>query len=77
MRAAVLKEFGKPLSVEEVAKPTPGEEEVLVKVMACGVDGTDLKLMEGFGYRPDLPTPVKPRWSSIPETIPSDLGAQR
>ena len=55
MRAAVLKEFGKPLSVEEVAKPTPGEEEVLVKVMACGVDGTDLKLMEGFGYRPDLP----------------------
>ena len=23
--------------------------------MACGIDGTDLKLLEGFGYTPDLP----------------------
>jgi len=55
MRAAVLKEFGSPLSLEDVPTPIPGDDEVLVKVMACGVDGTDLKLMEGFGYRPELP----------------------
>ena len=55
MKAAVLHEFGKPLSIEEVETPTPGPNEVLVKVMACGIDGTDLKMLEGFGYRPELP----------------------
>ena len=55
MKAAVLREFGKPLSLEEVETPQPGADEVLIKVKAAGIDGTDLKLLEGFGYRPDLP----------------------
>ncbi len=55
MKAAVLVEFGKPLVIQDVDNPSPGPDEVLVKVMACGIDGTDLKLQEGFGYRPDLP----------------------
>ena len=28
---------------------------MLIQVMACGIDGTDLKLLDGFGYVPDLP----------------------
>lgn len=28
---------------------------MLIRVMACGIDGTDLKLLDGFGYVPDLP----------------------
>ncbi|MCH2117235.1 MAG: zinc-binding dehydrogenase [Pirellulales bacterium] len=55
MKAAVLKEFGQPLAIEEVPQPTPAVGEVRIKVMACGIDGTDLKLVEGFGYRPELP----------------------
>lgn len=55
MKAAVLREFKKPLSWEEVTTPRPGPDDVLVKVMACGIDGTDLKLLDGFGYTPDLP----------------------
>ena len=55
MKAAVLREFGQPLVVQDMEDPSPGPDEVLIKVMACGVDGTDLKLQEGFGYRPDLP----------------------
>lgn len=55
MQAAVLREFGKPLVLEEVETPTPGPGEVLVQVMACGIDGTDLKLLDGFGYAPKLP----------------------
>ena len=55
MRAAVLKAFGKPLVWEDVPTPTVGEEDVLIQIRTCGIDGTDLKLMEGFGYRPDLP----------------------
>ncbi|HUC18246.1 MAG TPA: zinc-binding dehydrogenase [Acetobacteraceae bacterium] len=55
MKAAVLKAFGSPLAIEEVDDPRPGPDEVLVKVMACGIDGTDLKLLDGFGYTPRLP----------------------
>ena len=55
MRAAVLRAFGEPLSIEEVETPTPREDEALVRVVACGIDGTDLKMLAGFGYRPELP----------------------
>jgi propanol-preferring alcohol dehydrogenase len=55
MRAAVLKAFGAPLVIEEVADPRPGPDDAVVKVAACGIDGTDLKLLDGFGYTPDLP----------------------
>ncbi|MEX2316464.1 MAG: zinc-binding dehydrogenase [Pirellulales bacterium] len=55
MKAAVLRAFGAPLSLEEVPTPVPGPDDVLVRVMACGVDGTDLKLLDGFGYKPNLP----------------------
>jgi propanol-preferring alcohol dehydrogenase len=55
MKAAVLKAFGSPLVIEEVDDPRPGPDEVLIKVMACGIDGTDLKLLGGFGYTPELP----------------------
>ncbi len=55
MKAAVLKAFGAPLSIEEVDDPRPGPDDVVVMVRACGIDGTDLKLLNGFGYTPDLP----------------------
>ena len=55
MKAAILKELGGPLQIEEVADPAIESDEVLVKVMACGTDGTDLKMVDGFGYTPELP----------------------
>jgi len=55
MKAALLHEFGQPLRIEDVAQPNPGAGEALVRVRACGIDGTDLKLLDGFGYVPDLP----------------------
>lgn len=33
--------------IEEIEKPTPKEDEVLIKVMACGVCGTDIHIFEG------------------------------
>lgn len=36
MKAAVVREFGKPLVIEEVSVPRPGAGEVLVKIEACG-----------------------------------------
>lgn len=55
MKAIVLREFGQPLVAEDVPDPCPGPQDVVVKVMACGIDGTDLKLLNGFGYTPELP----------------------
>lgn len=46
MKAAVF--YGKrDLRIEEVKKPVPGYGEVLVKVHACGVCGTDVHIYEG------------------------------
>ena len=44
MRAAVVREFGKPLTIEEVAIPTPAADQILVKIQASGVCHTDLHL---------------------------------
>jgi propanol-preferring alcohol dehydrogenase len=47
MKAAVLREFKSPLSIEYVAKPEPGAQEVLIKVEACGVCHSDLHVADG------------------------------
>ena len=47
MQAAVLHEFGPSLKVEEVARPTPGADDVLIEVEACGVCHSDLHVAEG------------------------------
>jgi propanol-preferring alcohol dehydrogenase len=47
MKAAVLREFKQPLTIEEVERPTPGAEEVLIQVEACGVCHSDLHVAEG------------------------------
>jgi len=44
MKAAVLREFKTPLSLEEIAQPQPGAHEVLIEVEACGVCHSDLHL---------------------------------
>lgn len=56
MKAAIVHEFGRPLSIEEVPIPQPGPGEVLVKVAACGVCHTDLHAAEGdWPVKPTLP----------------------
>src|ERR1700756_4722220 len=57
MRAAVLEEFGAPLTITEVdlAEPAPGE--VLVRLEACGVCHTDMYTASGAdpsGYAPTV-----------------------
>lgn len=46
MRAMVFRGVGKPLSLETVADPTPGPEDVVLKVGRCGICGTDLHRTE-------------------------------
>ena len=47
MKAVVLHDFKKPLAIEEVARPKPGADEVLIEVEACGVCHSDLHLADG------------------------------
>lgn len=55
MRAAVLREFGKPLLVEEMEIPVPGVDEVLVKIRASGLCVTDLHIQDGIIKSVQLP----------------------
>ena len=59
MKAAVVREFGAPLVIEEVAVPRPARGQILVKVAACGVCHTDLHAAHGDW-------PVKPNPPFIP-----------
>lgn len=47
MRAAVLHAFKSPLSLEEVARPEVGTDEVLIAVEVCGVCHSDLHVADG------------------------------
>ncbi|HLX00239.1 MAG TPA: zinc-dependent alcohol dehydrogenase [Candidatus Acidoferrales bacterium] len=47
MRAAILHEFGQPLSLEDVPIPVAGDGEVLLQIEACGVCHSDLHLVSG------------------------------
>jgi len=47
MKAAVLREFKQPLTIEEVERPEPGPEDVLIEVEACGVCHSDLHVADG------------------------------
>ncbi|USX21486.1 alcohol dehydrogenase AdhP [Oxalobacteraceae bacterium OTU3REALA1] len=59
MKAAVVREFGQPLVIEEVAVPQVGPGQILVKVAATGVCHTDLHAAQGDW-------PVKPNPPFIP-----------
>lgn len=56
MKAAVVREFGKPLSIEELAIPDINANQILVKMIACGVCHTDLHAAHGdWPTKPTLP----------------------
>ena len=55
MKAAVFKAHGAPLIVEDVPDPEPGPHDLVLKVRASGICGTDLhwseNTVEGVGWR--------------------------
>ena len=57
MRAIVLDRPGS-FRVAQVPDPTPGEGQIVVKVDACGICGTDIHIMDG--EFPPTPYPITP-----------------
>lgn len=47
MRAAIMREYKQPLQIEDAPLPIPSDDEVLIKVEACGVCHSDLHIAEG------------------------------
>jgi L-iditol 2-dehydrogenase len=65
MQAAVLRDFGR-LELDKVPVPTVGPGEVLCRVRACGICGTDLKIVQGVykgTWPPALPFIIGHEWS--------------
>ena len=53
MRAHVLREYNREMSLENVKDPAPGPFDIILRVKACGVCGTDLKIVSG-----KIPPPI-------------------
>lgn len=58
MQAAVLEQHGKVFRRAAVARPQPGAGQVLVRVMASGVNPLDLKIREGKAEHARHPLPA-------------------
>ena len=55
MRAMLLEELRQPLKLKTIPVPSPNDQQVLVKVIACGVCRTDLHIVDGELINPKLP----------------------
>ena len=53
MKAFVLRDFKQEMVIEDVPDPVPGPLDVILRVRACGVCGTDLKIVSG-----KIPPPI-------------------
>ena len=47
MKAMILNRQGYPLELQNVPKPTPNDDQILLRVLACGVCRTDLHILDG------------------------------
>ncbi len=81
MRAMVLEElagFGGsdgPLKLVDVTRPEPADEEILIRVSACGVCHTELDIIEG--RTPPLRLPVIPGHEVVGRVVESGTSASR
>jgi S-(hydroxymethyl)glutathione dehydrogenase/alcohol dehydrogenase len=77
MKAAVCREFGKPLLIEEIDIAEPGPGEIKVKLAACAICHSDIHYMEG-AWGGDLPAVYGHEAAGIVETVgPGVAGLKR
>ena len=75
MKAMVLHKPGEPLQFEDVERPKPGKNQVLIKIHACGVCRTDQHIVDG--ELPDPKLPLIPGHEIIGEVAETGEGAGR
>lgn len=72
MKAAVLREVGKPLQIEDVKISKPGPHEVLIRTAAAGVCHSDLHFIEGL-YPHPLPAVLGHESAGVVEAVGSEV----
>ncbi len=72
MKAAVLREVNKPLSIENLQVDNPGPKEVLVRTAAAGVCHSDYHFMNG-SYATGLPSVMGHESAGIVEKVGKDV----
>jgi S-(hydroxymethyl)glutathione dehydrogenase / alcohol dehydrogenase len=72
MKAAVLREVGKPLQIEDVQISKPGPHEVLIRTVAAGVCHSDLHFVEGH-YPHPLPAVLGHESAGVVEAVGSEV----
>jgi len=72
MKAAVLREVGKPLQIEDVQINKPGPHEVLIRTAAAGLCHSDLHFMEG-SYPTALPAVLGHESAGVVEAVGSEV----
>ncbi len=72
MKAAILREVHKPLTVEEVNVSTPGAHEVLVRTVAAGVCHSDVHFYEGL-YPTPMPIVLGHESAGVVEAVGSEV----
>ena len=75
IRAAVLEDFGQPLVVQEVDLDEPRSDEVLVRLVACGVCHTDLYTASGADPSGYAPTVLGHEGAGIVERVGPDVSS--
>jgi alcohol dehydrogenase, propanol-preferring len=74
VRAVVVEAFDRTPAVEEVPKPTPGPNEVLVRIEASGLCHTDIHAAHGdWPVQPSLPFTPGHEGVGIVEELGSDV----
>ncbi len=72
MKAAIFREVGQPLEIEEIQISKPGPREVLVRTAAAGVCHSDLHFIEGL-YPGQSPMVLGHESAGIVEMVGSDV----
>jgi S-(hydroxymethyl)glutathione dehydrogenase/alcohol dehydrogenase len=74
MKAAVLREVGKPLQIEDVEIRKPGAHEVLIRTVAAGVCHSDLHFVEG-SYTMPMPAILGHESAGVVEAVGEEVRA--
>jgi S-(hydroxymethyl)glutathione dehydrogenase/alcohol dehydrogenase len=72
MKAAVLREVGKPLQIEDVQIGKPGPHEVLIRTVAAGVCHSDVHFYEG-SYQYPLPAVLGHESAGVVEAVGDEV----
>ena len=72
-RAAILKKEGEPLSIEQIATPTPGPGEALVRLQTAALNHRDLWIRKGaYGRMTGLPCTLGSDGFGVVEAVGSE-----